>query len=324
MTGTRPRLSVSGGQENGHRSYHGRPVIKEPTWTWEIPCYFFTGGLAGASSGLGLLAGLAGNGRLARTARLVALAGTAASPVLLIADLGRPGRFYNMLRVFKPTSPMSVGTWILSVFGSSAGIAAATDLLGAFPRVGRAAEAAAALLGPALATYTAVLVADTSVPVWHEARRELPLLFAASSAASAGAAAVLFVPPDGAGPARRLLVGGAILELAVSAAMKRRLGELAEPYGKEGAGRYEKIAATLTVGGAALAALAGRRSRAAAVLGGALTLGGALAKRWSVFEAGFQSARDPKYVIRGQRERLEERPPGQRRTELFGDDGRVT
>lgn len=303
MTAQRPLPRVSAGPEDGHRSYYGRPIIKEPTWEWEIPCYFFTGGLAGASSGLAFLAGLAGNGPLARTARLVALAGAGVSPVLLISDLGKPERFYNMLRVLKPTSPMSVGTWILSFFGPAAGVAAATDLLGVLPRTGRVAGAVAALLGPALATYTAVLVADTSVPVWHGARRELPLVFAGSSAASAGGAALLFVAPDEAGPARRLLVVGALFEVAASEVMKRRLGELSEPYGEGEAGRYEKLATALTVGGAAITALLGRR-RPAAVLGGILALGGAAAKRWSVFRAGFQSARDPKYTVAPQRERI--------------------
>lgn len=324
MTETRPQSSVSVDSENGYRSYYGQPIIKEPVWSWEIPCYFFTGGLAGASSGLGFLAGLAGNRRLARTARLVALANAGVSPVLLISDLGKPGRFYNMLRVFKPTSPMSVGTWILSLFGPAAGLAALGDVLGVSPRLGRVSEGVAALLGPALATYTAVLVADTSVPVWHEARQELPIVFAASSAASAGAAAVIFTPTAEAGPARRLLIGGAVLEIAASEVMKRRLGELAEPYEKEEAGRYEKLATALTMGGAAITALLGRRSRPAAVLGGALTLGGALAKRWSIFKAGFQSARDPKYVVKSQRERLRNRPPGQRKTESFGGNGRAT
>jgi hypothetical protein len=310
-----------GNGQGGTRSYYGQPIIKEPTWEWQIPCDFFTGGLAGASSGLGLLADLGGNERLARTARLAALAGATASPVFLILDLGVPERFYNMLRVFKPTSPMSLGTWILTVFGTSSGIAAVTDVLGIFPRLGKAAESLAALLGPALSTYTAVLIADTSVPVWHEARRELPLVFAASSAASAGAAATIFTPPEDAGPARRLLIGGSALEIAASEAMKRRLGGLAEPYEKEEAGRYEKLSTALTASGTALTAILGRKRRWAAVLGGALAIGGAATKRWAIFKAGFQSARDPKYTVQSQRERLESHPPNQRRTETFGRDG---
>ncbi len=254
----------------------------------------------------------------------MALGGATVSPVLLISDLGRPDRFFNMLRVFKLTSPMSVGTWVLSAFGTSAGIAATSDVLGVFPRLGRTAEAASALLGPPLAAYTAVLVADTSVPVWHEARRELPLVFTASSAASAGAAAMISTPTEDAGPARRLAVGGALAELGLTQVMKRRLGELAEPYEKEEAGRYEKLSTALTLAGATITALAGRRRRWATILGGTLMLGGAAAKRWSVFKAGFQSARDPKYTVKSQRERLENRPPDQRRTETFGGDGRAS
>src|ERR671933_25226 len=232
---SQPQISVSeqGGTLDGRgevrmvpeeeaRNYYGRAVLKEPTWKPEIPWYFFAGGLAGASSGLALVARLAGNDRLARRALLAALGGATVSPVLLIRDLGRPDRFYNMLRVFKPTSPMSMGTWILSSFGTAEGIAAVADVLVVFPRLGRAAEALAALLGPALSTYTAVLIADTSVPVWHEARRELPLVFAGSSAASAGAAAIILTPMDEAAPARRLLLGGAAVEAAASEKMKRR------------------------------------------------------------------------------------------------------
>ncbi len=94
-------------------SYYGRPILKEPVWTWEIPAYFFFGGMAGAAAPFALLSELRGDEALARRAWLVALAGAAASPPLLIADLGRPERFHRMLRVIKPTSPMSVGSWIL-------------------------------------------------------------------------------------------------------------------------------------------------------------------------------------------------------------------
>ena len=289
------------------RNYYGRPVLKEPTWTWEIPLYFFTGGLAGASSGLALMARLAGNDKLARRALLASLGGATVSPALLISDLGRPERFYEMLRVVKPTSPMNVGTWILSAFGASTGLAVAHDLLGVFPRLGRVGEGLSALLGLPLATYTAVLVADTAVPVWHEARRELPLVFAASSAASAGAAAMILTPVEDAGPARRLAVGGALLELGAVEVMKRRLGKfLAEPYEQE-AGRYDKLAKALSGLGAAVTVFTGRRSRATAVAGGALILAGAVCERWSVYKAGFQSARDPKYTVMPQRERLEAR-----------------
>ena len=294
--------------EEETRNYYGRPVLKEPTWTWEIPSYFFAGGLAGASSGLALTAHLVGNDKLARRALLAALGGAAVSPVLLISDLGRPERFYEMLRVFKPTSPMSVGTWILSAFGATTSVAVMHDLIGVFPRLGRLSEAISAVLGLPLATYTAVLVADTSVPVWHEARRELPLLFAASSAASAGAAALILTPIKDASPARRLATGGALLELGAVELMKRRLGKfLAEPYESGKPKRYERLAKTLSGLGAAVVTLAGRKSRTVAVVGGALTLAGALCERWSIYEAGFLSSRDPKYTVMPQRERLKSR-----------------
>lgn len=285
------------------RSYYGRPVLKEPVWSWEIPWYFFAGGLAGASADLALVARLAGNEKLARRALLLALGGAGASPVLLISDLGRPDRFYNMLRVIKPTSPMSVGTWVLSAFGPATGISAVSNVLGVFPRLGHFTEAFSALLGPALSTYTAVLVADTSVPVWHEARRELPLVFAASSAASAGAAAAILTPVDEAGPARRLAVGGVLAEIGATELMKRRLSDfLAEPYGENESGRYDKLSKVCSGIGAAVMAFGSRR-RSVAVAGGALILAGAALERWAVFKAGFQSARDPKYTVMSQRER---------------------
>ena len=305
--GARPdgRGRVREVSEEEVRDYYGRAVLKEPVWSWEIPWYFFAGGLAGASADLALFARVAGNEKLARRALLAALGGAAVSPVLLISDLGRPERFYNMLRVIKPTSPMSVGTWVLSAFGSATGIAAASEVLGVFPRLGRACEVVSALLGPALATYTAVLITDTSVPVWHEARRELPLVFTASSAASAGAVAVILTPVDEAGPAHRLATGGVLAELGVAEIMKRRLGGfLAEPYEKEEAGRFDKLSKVFSAAGAVLTAFAGRRRRSAAVAGGVLILAGATLERWSVFRAGFQSARDPKYTVMPQRERL--------------------
>jgi hypothetical protein len=291
------------------RSYYGEPVIKEPVWTPEIPTYFFTGGLGGASAGLAVAAELAGNDVLAQRAWAAALAGLGVSPALLISDLGVPRRFLNMLRVFKVTSPMSVGTWLLSAAGTATGVAAAHRLLGLFPpRLADRAALAAGVLGMPVATYTATLISNTSVPVWHEARRELPFLFAGGAAASAGAAATLATPAKHAEPARRLAVGGVAVEMAAVSAMHKRLGELAEPYEQKGApATLSKLARALSIGGAAAIAAAGERQRAAAAVGAAAVLAGALAERWSIFRAGFASARDPKYTVGPQRRRLEER-----------------
>ena len=280
--------------ENGFRSYYGRPVIKEPTWTWEIPCYFFTGGLAGASSVLSLGAKLSGREKLSRTALYVGAVADAVSPTLLVSDLGRPERFHHMLRVFKVTSPMNVGGWILLAGGGASNTAAV-----------------AALAGPPLATYTGVLVADTAVPVWHEGRHELPWLFGASACASAGAAACAFLDPGEAGPARRLAVAGVAAEAIAMSVMELRLGETGEVYHRGTAGKLASAAKGLAGAGALLLARRGRRSRRAAVLGGALVCAGELCLRWSVFKAGFQSARDPKYTIKPQRERaFAKRPVG--------------
>jgi hypothetical protein len=303
------------------RSYYGRPIIKEPVWTWEVPCYFFTGGLAGASASLGLGARLAANHRLARSAWTVSGAAVTASVALLVADLGRPERFPYMLRLFKVTSPLSVGSWILAVIGPAAAGAAVSDRLGIFPRLGRAAEAVAGLLGPALATYTGTLVADTAVPVWHEAGRELPFVFAGSAAASAGAAAVLSTPAADAGPARRLLVAGAALELGAAQAMERRLGALGEPYHHGPAGRLARLAKACTAAGAGLVALGGRRRRGVAAAGAALVLAGSACERWAVYKAGFQSARDPRYIVEPQRARMAARDaePSERENAVRGE-----
>ena len=280
-------------------SYYGRPILKAPVWTWEIPAYFFFGGMAGAAAPFALLSELRGDRALARRAWLVALAGIAASPPLLISDLGRPERFYRMLRVLKPTSPMSVGTWIVGASSTAIALANARSLFGWFPRLGRAAGATA-VLGPALSTYTAVLVADTAVPAWHEARRELPFVFVSGAAMSAGSAIALI---GGGAPARRLALVGAAGELASTTVMERRLGPLGEPYRVGAAGRAARAAKALAAAGGLVMAATGRR-RAGAAAGAALMLAGAMATRWSVYKAGFQSAADPKYVVEPQRARM--------------------
>ena len=274
-------------------SYYGRPILKEPVWTREIPIYFFLGGTAGAAAPFALLCEARGDHGLARRAWLLALAGVGVSPALLISDLGRPERFHHMLRVVKPTSPMNMGSWILTVSGAAFALGAVRSVLGWFPRLARG-RVAAAVAGPALSTYTAVLVADTAIPVWHEARGELPFVFAAGSAMSAGGALGLL---GGGASAQRLALVGAVGELAATTLMERRLGDLGEPYREGDAGRFARIAKGLAAAGA-VATAAGRKR-----IGGALLVGAGLSTRWSVYKAGFQSARDPKYVVEPQRAR---------------------
>jgi Polysulfide reductase len=290
------------------QSYYGRPVIKEPTWTWEIPLYLFAGGLGGASAVLSLASRVAGNERLAKTTLYVSAASDVVSAPLLISDLGRPERFHHMLRVFKPTSPMSVGSWVLFVSGGASSTAALLELLGWLKPVKYAAEAVCAFFGPPLSTYTGALVANTAVPVWSEARHELPYVFGGSALASAGAAAALLLPPSEAGPARRLAIGGAVVEAAAFETMQMRLGKLlAEPYKQGVSGKLTRASKACVTAGAGLLALRGKRSRAAAVTGSALLLAGELLLRWGVYKAGFASARDPKYTVIPQRERAQRR-----------------
>lgn len=289
-------------------SYYGRPVLKPPVWTWEIPVYFFTGGLGGASATLALASKLAGNNVLARTAWRVAFAGISISPALLIADLGRPLRFFNMLRMAKATSPMSVGSWVLMANGAAVTGALAASELGAPRRLTDSAQLASGILGLPLATYTAVLLSNTAVPVWSEARWELPTTFAASAAASAGAAAAALSEPDAAGPARRLAVGAAITEAATTIAMERRLGSLGRHYSQGRIGLAARAAKALSVGGAGLLAAGGARFPRVTRIGAGLILASSLAYRWTVVAAGTASAEAPEDTIGPQRERVSERP----------------
>jgi hypothetical protein len=292
-------------------SYYGRPILKQPTWkTPDVPLYLFLGGLAGASAVLAEGAALTGRPQLERVARLAAAGGAAAGTVALVHDLGRPERFLHMLRVFKPTSPLSVGTYILAPFSALAGAAAASQVTGLLPRLGRLAGAGAATLGPPLATYTAALVADTAVPAWHEAHRELPFVFAGSGAQAAGGLAMMLVPGDQAGPARRMALAGAAVEIVAAEGILRR-GLVAEPYRTGRSGVLMRIARASTAAAAALTVVGGR-SRVLSGLAGATYVAASLTTRFGVFEAGLASARDPKYVVVPQKERLARKRSGAR------------
>ncbi|MGD9735285.1 MAG: NrfD/PsrC family molybdoenzyme membrane anchor subunit [Solirubrobacterales bacterium] len=301
-------------------SYYGRPIVKPPVWKPEIPWYFFFGGLAGASANLAAAATFAGRRRLARRAWAGALLGVAASPALLIKDLGKPSRFLYMLRVVKVTSPMSLGAWLLAANGGATTLAAGLNLV--LPRRrGGAPEVAAALLGAPLATYTAALITNSAIPAWSEARDEMPFVFAASGAASAAGAAMLTVPGEEAEPVRALGIGAVVVEEVAFKAMLKRLGpELASSYEEGIAGRFDRAARALSAAGAlAFAAggawlpLPGRgrvaiapppARRAVSAAGGAMLLAGAVCKRWAVFKAGFHSAEDPAQTVATQRARM--------------------
>jgi formate-dependent nitrite reductase membrane component NrfD len=298
-------------------SYYGRPVVKAAPWELDVPAYLFLGGVAAGSSLLAAGADVTDRPALRRTGRLGALVGLSLSMVALVHDLGRPSRFLNMLRVVKVTSPMSVGTWLLTAYGPFAALAGVAELRPLLPRslrsgrLGRVLHAsarpaglAAAVIAPTIASYTAVLLSDTATPTWHDAHRHLPFVFAGSAAAASGGLGMIGAPVSEAAPARRLAVGGAVLELTVAHRMEQAMGVTAEPLHEGHAGALLKASKALTLAGAAGAALLGGRNRTAAVVSGAALMAGSACLRFGIFEAGQASARDPKYTVVPQRERL--------------------
>lgn len=291
-------------------SYYGRPIVKEPAWLQpDVPLYLFLGGAAGTSAMMAGLAGATGRAGLERAGRYAASLTSVTSVAALVHDLGRPERFLYMLRVFKPTSPLSVGSWILAPFSGFAGLAAASELTGKLPRLGRLAGGAAAVLGAPMCTYTAVLLADTATPSWHEGRGSLPVLFAGSALTSGAGIALATAPVSETVPAVRFGLAGAAAELAGASRLEHGLGVLSEPYRTGRAGRLLKAAKATTAAGAGLSLLArlGKKNapcRLLAGLSGACYLTAGLCTRFGVFNAGVESARDPKYVVLSQRERM--------------------
>lgn len=303
-------------------SYYGRPIVKASPWKTDIPVYLFLGGLAGGSSLLAAGSDVTRRPALRRSSRITALGAVFVSFAALVHDLGKPSRFHHMLRVAKITSPMSVGTWILTAYGPMAALAAGSEATGLLPakhrngiaarllhRIGRTAGLVAAGLGPALASYTAVLLSDTATPSWHDGYRQMPFVFVGSAAAAAGGMGMLTAPLAETAPARAMAVGGAALDLAMSMTMESEMGLSAEPMHQGAAGSYLKAARAFTIGGAVVATVLGRRSRVAAALAGGSLLVGSACTRLGIFHAGQQSAADPRYTVVPQRRRLDAGAP---------------
>jgi Polysulphide reductase, NrfD len=276
------------------------PQIKAPVWTWEVPLYFWFGGIAAGSSFVALACDLAGDDESAAVARKVALAALAPSPPLLILDLGRPERFYNMLRIFKPRSPMSMGAWALTAFGNLAAAAVGADLLGR-RRAARALGAANAVVGGYLGSYTGVLLASTAVPVWARSRLFLGPIFVSTAAATGAAACrlVLRLPEDH--PTARALsrveTGAMAAELGLSVINERRLGPLAAGLEVGRPGKLFKAAKWAVRAG--LAGQLARRRNLASVL----FLVAGLLFRYAWVGAGPLSARDDRMVAEMARSR---------------------
>ena len=301
-------------------SYYGRPVVKAPPWETDVAAYLFLGGLAGGSALLAAGAELTGQDLLRRSSRFAAIGAAGLGAVALVRDLGRPERFLNMLRTVKLTSPMSVGSWILAGFSTCAGVAAADELdratggriplgrlRGLVRGAGTAGGLGAALLAPPLAAYTAVLLSDTAVPTWNEAREELPFVFVGSASLAAGGLAMITTPRAQTGPAQVLAMVGVAGELVASEVMERRMDQtVVETLHQGRAGTFLQVSKALAAGGGLGTLLAGR-SRVVAVLSGAALLASSALTRLGIFEAGLRSAEDPKYTVEPQKRRLAQR-----------------
>ena len=191
-------VDVTGGPIPRRSGYYGQPVVKPPVWTWEIPIYFFIGGLAGMSAVIAFAGLVFHEIDLARTAMWLATIGAVLSPILLTIDLGRPRLFLNMLRVFKYKSPMSVGAWIVFAFGACVipGVIAfelhAQHIFGGgidqFLKIfAHLLVIGSAFWGVLLATYTGVLLGVTAIPAWFLHRVLLPIHFGSAGLGSAAA-----------------------------------------------------------------------------------------------------------------------------------------
>jgi formate-dependent nitrite reductase membrane component NrfD len=301
----------SAARHPGDSTYYELPAIKEPVWIWAVPAYFFVGGAAGAAGALGSVAQAIDPdalGNLILNCRRIEAVGTAAGTALLIVDLGRPERFLNMLRVFRPTSPLSVGSWILA----AATPLAATSLIlvranGVLRRLGEAMGMAAGLLGVPLAGYTAVLLSNTAVPLWANIRRTLPALFVSSATSSAtsllGFANLNRVERK---IVDRVEIAATAAELVSTLAVERdanRVEEVGRPLQEGMSGRLWNASTVCGMASLALSLLPGRagRARPTRLVSSVLGTVGSAAMRFAIFYAGKASSRSPRATFHTQR-----------------------
>jgi formate-dependent nitrite reductase membrane component NrfD len=284
------KMSLVQDPEKSLATYYGQPLLKEPVWIWTVPAYFYVGGVAGAALVLGATAQIQDDGgsllSLVRKSRWIGLVGETSGAILLIADLGRPERFLNMLRVLNPRSPLSIGSWVLAVGGTLSG---ASVLLPG--RLGNAAGLAAGALGVPLAGYTGVLLASSAIPVWQGARRSLPVLFVASAVAScASLLEMMEFSPREEKVVRTFSVIGKAAELICMETLETELSKVGERPLRDGlSGTLWTASKVLTAASLVVTLMPGqsKKNRIAGVLG---TLAG-LGLRFAVFHAGVRSSR---------------------------------
>ncbi|HTP22792.1 MAG TPA: NrfD/PsrC family molybdoenzyme membrane anchor subunit [Solirubrobacteraceae bacterium] len=298
------------------------PFIHAPLWGWEVATYFWLGGTASGSAFVALACDAAGDHRSAAIARKVALGAVAPAPALLIADLGRPERFLNMTRIFKTRSPMNTGAWCLVAFSGSGALAVGCDLIGR-PKPGRAFGALTAALGTYLGSYTGVLLACTSVPLWSGSRTILGPAFVATATATGAAATRLVLVASGlphGHPTRRALgaieTASMLTELSISALGERRLGDAAEPLGRGRPGLCFRTAKSLVALGISLRLLARRTGSREHELASFVYLAAGLLFRFAWVYAGQDSASDDEVVAEVARGDHEARTLSVRRSPL--------
>ena len=287
-------------------SYHGNPVLKPPTWTWQVPLYFFVGGVAGISAVMALVAHIVGDAGLVRHALWVGFAGALTSAPLLIADLGRPARFLNMLRVFKPRSAMSLGAWTLSGFSSAVGLAVVCHELilagygyESLLTLQWLAETLAAVTGLILASYTSVLLGVTAIPVWSENRRLLPVVFLTGAMGSAAAVLELlgFLVPA----TQFIGVVASTVEIVIAIRIELRDRYVDHPLREGAVGWLTRAGAMLAGPIALLLRIFWGHSLAARYIAASSFLAGALIARYAWTAAGRVSSRDPQALFQIQR-----------------------
>lgn len=304
-------------------SYYGTPVVKAPPWKSPIGIYLFLGGVAGGSSLLALGSQLSGNKALRRSARIAAFGAAASGSLALIADLGRPERMLNMFRVFKLSSPMNMGSWILGSFGATSALAALPeidDLTGHWVPlpdtvrtllhtvVGPVGGAAAGAVGAPLAVYTAVLLGDTSNPVWNEVKDTLPFVFVSSASLASAGSAMVFTPTKDAGPARLVAIAGSTADLVATKKMMDKADPVIEDSMHSGrSGTMLRLSERCVAAGLVGTLLGARRSRKLAVASGIALMVGSALTRFGILYAGLDSVKDPRCVIEPQKRRLRAR-----------------
>jgi formate-dependent nitrite reductase membrane component NrfD len=316
----------SGGKWDGP-TYYGRPQLKSaPFNSWVVGGYIFVAAISGSAM---LISGIAEalRGRrasgMARHGRYLSLLAPTIGAALLVYDLHTPKRFYNMLRIAKKTSPMSIGTWILSAFTAaaftSAGAQFAADRAGraswlrsSFLRrsrlqwIARVAHLPAAIAGAGLCSYTAPLLASTSTPLWAAAPRMLSMRFAASSVAAGASALRLFErSPANRASLDQIALAALAAEFAASAISHQIYRDRGVEEALDGGwGWVETLgvnaAGVMLPAAAHAAGLAfGRRSprRSGDIAAGAILLGSFLL-RVAIMSAGDRSADDPSISFR--------------------------